>query len=134
MSTEVPLLDSKVLVTNGFSRSVEGFDYFIGSDVLDSIEPPDGRDWGVFVCTRITPDAFDDCSPCSDWAHEKMFCSVHCYCVSFLIFLLHFEGDRYAIGVFKFGMVMRQEPPISKELDVPDLQDICSAQVSLRHL
>jgi hypothetical protein len=47
---------------------------------------------------------------------------------------LHFEGDRYAIGVFKFGMVVRQEPPISKELDVPDLQDICSAQVSLRHL
>ena len=70
MGTEVPFGDAEVIPSDGFSCSIDGVNYVLARDVFYSVVSPDGRYWGVVVCTRVISYAFDYCSPRSHWAHH----------------------------------------------------------------
>eukprot|EP00956_Cyclotella_meneghiniana_P027439 scaffold61423_cov46-Cyclotella_meneghiniana.AAC.1 len=78
MGTEVPLFHAKIGVADCFGCIANGINNVFTRDVFDLIVSPDGRHWGVVVCSDIGSDSLDNSGPGSDWAHDCMMCYMLC--------------------------------------------------------
>ncbi len=103
----------------------------LGGDVVNAVVFPDGGDWGVVVGTKVGLDSANDDGGCSDWAQCHITqCHMGC-CVVLLIFILYFEGDVDAVGIFEGGIVVVYEPSVFEESKVLEAKDSGSSCVLL---